>query len=108
MGDTMRTFVVWGVSLALGWEFLSWVQLIGFLFVTFGICLYNEIVTLKCFFTYPVADGASKSFVGDADHGSFLGKLEDEQARTLPLSGQCARLTCSVFSLCCWSCGHLG
>lgn len=86
--DTMRTFIVWGASLMLGWEHFSWVQLIGFLLVTTGIAVYNEIITAKWLFTYPSAAGASKSFIGDADHGSFLGRLEEETAATLPLTEQ--------------------
>merc|ERR1719291_977083 len=84
--DTMRTFIVWGVSLLVGWENFSWVQLIGFLIVTMGICLYNEVITAKWLFTYPAAGSTSKSFIGDADHGSFLGRIEDEKAAGVPLA----------------------
>jgi len=47
--DSVRTCVVWGMSLALKWEHFSWLQLVGFVILTLGTAAYNEIVRLPGF-----------------------------------------------------------
>jgi len=42
MTDTMRVVAVWFVSLSLGWESFSFVQLCGFSLIVAGNALYNR------------------------------------------------------------------
>merc|ERR1712241_1011028 len=42
--DSVRTLVIWGVSLALGWQQFQYLQLIGFASLVTGMCVYNDIV----------------------------------------------------------------
>jgi len=97
--DSVRTLLVWVFSLALGWESFHPLQLLGFAFLSFGIAVYNEVVTLPRVFAYPDSgDGQEEktvSFVGDADHGSFVAQAEnnatdagllDHQARSAPIA----------------------
>ena len=44
--DTFRTVAIWAFSLAFGWEPFIWPQIFGFLFLTFGMLLYNEVFEL--------------------------------------------------------------
>lgn len=41
--DSVRTFVIWGFSLAIGWEKFSFLQLIGFTILLTGTIMYQEI-----------------------------------------------------------------
>jgi len=50
--DSVRTLVVWSASLALGWEVFHPLQLVGFVFLTLGTCIYNEVIRLPIF-AYP-------------------------------------------------------
>lgn len=42
--DSIRTLVIWAVSLFLHWEAFQYLQVIGFLVLIFGTMLYNNIV----------------------------------------------------------------
>ena len=42
--DSVRTMVIWGVSLAVGWQEFQYLQLIGFASLVTGMCIYNDIV----------------------------------------------------------------
>lgn len=42
--DSIRTFVVWIVSLGLHWQDFSWLQLVGFIILLIGMCLYNDVI----------------------------------------------------------------
>ena len=42
--DSVRTLVIWGVSLAVGWQEFRWLQLLGFVVLVVGMCIYNDIV----------------------------------------------------------------
>ncbi|XP_039264053.1 solute carrier family 35 member F6-like [Styela clava] len=44
--DSIRTLVIWIVSLALKWEAFQYLQVIGFVVLLFGTMLYNNIVTM--------------------------------------------------------------
>jgi len=44
-----RTLLVWGFSMAVGWEDFVWLQLIGFVFLLFGTLLYNEVLVIPIF-----------------------------------------------------------
>jgi len=82
--DSVRNLVVWTASLAIGWDTFSWLQLVGFVILSVGTLMYNEILTFPSLFYYPTAEEARRpsSFIcgGDAHGGSFLGGLEEDIA----------------------------
>ena len=45
--DSMRSLIVWALSIAVGWQTFHCLQLLGFAFLIAGMCMYNEIVP-KC------------------------------------------------------------
>ena len=45
--DSVRTLVIWGVSLLLRWQDFYYLQLIGFAVLLTGMCIYNDIVIGK-------------------------------------------------------------
>jgi len=42
--DSVRTLVIWGVSLSVGWQKFHPLQLLGFAILVVGMCVYNDIV----------------------------------------------------------------
>jgi drug/metabolite transporter (DMT)-like permease len=42
--DTSRTLFIWMVSLVLGWETFSFLQVIGFVFLVYGTFLFNDAI----------------------------------------------------------------
>lgn len=42
--DSVRTMVIWVFSMAIGWQHFQPLTLGGFVFLLFGMCLYNDIV----------------------------------------------------------------
>lgn len=42
--DSIRTLVIWGVSLGIGWQSFHFLQLIGFVILVVGMCIYNDLV----------------------------------------------------------------
>ncbi|CAG0885631.1 unnamed protein product [Darwinula stevensoni] len=44
--DSVRTLVIWVVSLALSWQGFFWPQVLGFLVLVFGMCLYNNVIVV--------------------------------------------------------------
>ncbi|KAJ1952942.1 hypothetical protein EC988_003278, partial [Linderina pennispora] len=44
--DTCRTLFIWMISLALGWESFSWIQVVGFVVLVYGTFVYNRVLTL--------------------------------------------------------------
>lgn len=42
--DSVRTVVIWVFSLAIGWQVFQGLQLAGFAFLLFGMCLYNDVL----------------------------------------------------------------
>ena len=44
--DTSRTLIIWFMSCILGLEPFHWQAIIGFVFLSFGTLLYNEIIVL--------------------------------------------------------------
>jgi drug/metabolite transporter (DMT)-like permease len=67
--DSVRTVVIWGVSLAVSWQDFQYLQLIGFIVLLFGSLVYNKIVRLPGF---KYGDEAGKPLSGDDDarHGA--------------------------------------
>lgn len=47
--DSLRTFIVWGVSLIVGWEKFQYLQIIGFSIQLLGTCVYNRLIPLPAF-----------------------------------------------------------
>ena len=45
--DSVRTLVIWGVSLGVGWQKFQFLQLIGFLILVAGMCVYNDLLIGK-------------------------------------------------------------
>ena len=42
--DSMRTLIIWMVSIAVGWQHFYALQLLGFVILITGMCIYNDIV----------------------------------------------------------------
>jgi len=42
--DSLRTFVIWGFSLCIGWQSFQWLQLVGFAVMFIGTCIYNDLL----------------------------------------------------------------
>jgi len=42
--DSVRTLVIWVVSLAVSWQQFSYIQVFGFLILLAGMCIYNDIL----------------------------------------------------------------
>lgn len=47
--DSVRTVVIWMVSLALSWQKFHYLQIFGFAGLLFGMCLYNNILVLQTY-----------------------------------------------------------
>ncbi|XP_066997027.2 solute carrier family 35 member F6 [Anabrus simplex] len=45
--DSVRTFVIWMFSLALRWQDFHYLQVIGFILLIFGMCLYNDVLVMQ-------------------------------------------------------------
>ena len=46
--DSVRTLVIWGVSLAVQWQEFHWLQLVGFIILVIGMCIYNDLLIVPC------------------------------------------------------------
>lgn len=47
--DSVRTLVIWVISLALSWQKFHYLQIFGFAGLLFGMCLYNNILILQTY-----------------------------------------------------------
>ncbi|XP_058821492.1 solute carrier family 35 member F6 [Topomyia yanbarensis] len=47
--DSVRTLVIWVISLALYWQKFHYLQIFGFAGLLFGMCLYNNILILQTY-----------------------------------------------------------
>jgi len=77
--DASRVFLVWLVSLLIGWERFEWLQLLGFFVLLAGTAMFNEIYRLPFFF-YP-----SRASQGKIEHeviNEKRGLLEDKEKDT--------------------------
>jgi hypothetical protein len=45
--DSVRTLIVWGISLAFKWQSFHVLHLFGFFFLILGICIYNELINFS-------------------------------------------------------------
>lgn len=48
--DSVRTVVIWVVALGVGWQAFHWLQVIGFMGLIFGMCLYNNILVTRIWY----------------------------------------------------------
>nr|CAB3266247.1 solute carrier family 35 member F6-like [Phallusia mammillata] len=46
--DSIRTLVIWGVSLAVQWEAFQWLQVVGFAILICGTGIYNNLIPIPC------------------------------------------------------------
>lgn len=53
--DSVRTVVVWFISLAVGWASFSVFHLLGFISLILGIFIYNNIIDLPRLWNWTVA-----------------------------------------------------
>ncbi|KAF0513782.1 integral membrane protein [Gigaspora margarita] len=51
--DACRILFTWMVSLFLGWETFSWLQVIGFMILIFGTFIFNDVIQLPPCFILP-------------------------------------------------------
>ena len=66
--DSLRTIIIWVVSLLAFGEAFSWLQLVGFVILLLGTFIYNEIFALPCFWYPPPKEtGANAGGEGAAD-----------------------------------------
>jgi len=42
--DSVRTLIIWAVSLTLKWQEFNYLQILGFVVLIIGMCLYNNII----------------------------------------------------------------
>lgn len=47
--DSVRTLVIWVFSMAIGWQVFQPLTLSGFIFLLFGMCLYNDILICQTY-----------------------------------------------------------
>lgn len=63
--DSVRTIVIWAVSVAVGWDVIHlddpgfWMQLAGFVILLLGTVVYNSILRIP-YVWYPAEEGATK------------------------------------------------
>ncbi|KAB5540078.1 hypothetical protein PHYPO_G00097230 [Pangasianodon hypophthalmus] len=69
--DSLRTLVIWVVSLALGWESFHGLQILGFLILLLGTALYNGLHK-PVMARLPCCSGERETETGDADERERL------------------------------------
>lgn len=47
--DSVRTMIIWIFSMAIGWQTFQGLQLGGFVFLLFGMCLYNDVFVCQMY-----------------------------------------------------------
>ncbi|CAI2162448.1 12243_t:CDS:2 [Funneliformis geosporum] len=66
--DTSRIVLVWTVSLFLGWESFSWLQVIGFVVLVLGTFTFNNVINPPPFFSVPTPDSRESRPLLPEDH----------------------------------------
>lgn len=75
--DSVRTLVIWAVSLALRWQNFYWPQIIGFALLVTGMCLYNNILNgdvVRCRRRGTSTTDGHQPLIDDADVGGEQGR----------------------------------
>jgi len=44
--DSIRTVIIWAFSLIIQWQEFQWLQVVGFVLLLSGTCIYNEILVI--------------------------------------------------------------
>ena len=86
--DSVRTLVIWAISMLIGWQQFYFLQLIGFCILLIGMMLYNDIVILPVIRLIAIKLGVLQPEVaeyrdlevdtGDLDREVHLSQEEDE------------------------------
>ena len=76
--ETTRSVTVWIVSLSVGWESFSYIELAGFLVLTYGIFIYNEIVPMPLAYCLACCRPKISSFSDNDDIGAGYADLDGE------------------------------
>jgi len=77
--DSVRTFVIWAVSLAIGWQDFQYFQIIGFLLLIFGTFVYYAIIKLPFLPPPKTVDGELQQIQeADSDRPTFDEPLINE------------------------------
>merc|ERR1719350_836811 len=85
--DSVRTLVIWAVSMAIGWQHFFFLQLIGFCILITGMMLYNDIVILPTIKLIGVKVGCMEEEVTDYRDLEIEAETEDvESLREVELS----------------------
>jgi len=71
--DSVRTVVIWAVSLGVQWQTFSYLQVIGFVLLLLGTAIYNNLIKIPCL---PAAPQLSSSF----DHADYDADDIDENS----------------------------
>lgn len=66
--DSVRTLVIWVISLILKWEVFSWIQLGGFIVLIIGMCVYNDILFRPTINKYRNKDVESEQIIDDQEY----------------------------------------
>merc|ERR1711997_1024802 len=87
--DSVRTLVIWGVSLGLGWQTFHLLQLAGFVILVMGMFIYNDLLIAPC-----LREVAYRSGIVDRP-GSFYAMQNDieEELETSSDDAQTAERT---------------
>ncbi|XP_023944465.2 solute carrier family 35 member F6 [Bicyclus anynana] len=64
--DSVRTIVIWSVSIAVAWQVFHWQHLVGFAVLITGLCAYNGLLARPCVRSTP-SDDETRIVVADAD-----------------------------------------
>lgn len=65
--DSVRTLVIWVISLVLKWEEFSIIQLGGFIILLIGMCLYNDIIIRPTINKYLNRDAESEPILSEEE-----------------------------------------
>lgn len=66
--DTSRIVLVWVVSLFLGWESFSWIQVTGFVVLVYGTFIFNNVIRPPSCFNVPLSNGQEVEPLLPEDH----------------------------------------
>lgn len=78
--DSVRTFVIWVVSLSLRWQKFNWLQLFGFIILLSGMCLYNDVILR------PLYEKIKRRFRSEGEIEPILRRSDDESSSPVPIN----------------------
>ncbi|CAL1296140.1 unnamed protein product [Larinioides sclopetarius] len=79
--DSVRTFTVWIFSLCVKWQKFYWLQLVGFIILLIGMCLYNDV------FIRPFYNKLRAKYGGKGETQPLLRNSDEESSSPLIKSG---------------------